>query len=138
MCLPACLQAPWEPVASRTDPESGLPQAAQTVGLQMADSDAAIEEHSQGVSISTRSPKYAPKPRTLGKVVLVGGGTRSLAVRSFVKDLTGLDGLQDIDPEAVVSFGCAMYAGMLMGQVEGCEMTDGSFVADAHSRVTGF
>ena len=91
----------------------------------------AFRGHRQPVS-------YTPEPRAIGQVVLVGGGTKASVIRSFVKGLTGVEAIKGIDPEAVVAFGCAMYAGMLMGDVHGCEMVDGSFAVDSHSRVTGF
>jgi molecular chaperone HscA len=46
-------------------------------------------------------------------VILVGGSTRVLRVRSYVKEVFGNDPLGDIDPDLVVAYGAAIQARLL-------------------------
>lgn len=127
------MQAPWQ------EGSSGHQTSALSSGLT-DDANVHLERRSQDIPSGTphQSVSYAPEPRSIGQVVLVGGGTKASVIQSLVQDLTGVQAVKGIDPEAVVAFGCATYAGMLMGDVHGCEMVDGSFAVDSHSRVTGF
>jgi molecular chaperone DnaK (HSP70) len=51
----------------------------------------------------------------LDGVILVGGSTRVLAVRAYVKKIFGMEPLVDIDPDRVVALGAAIQADLLAG-----------------------
>src|SRR5204863_9960906 len=53
--------------------------------------------------------------RQLDGVILVGGATRTPAVRAYVKELFGKEPLGDIDPDQVVALGAAVQADLLAG-----------------------
>src|SRR6185369_12110533 len=55
------------------------------------------------------------EPSKLDGVILVGGATRTPAVRSFVRELFGREPLADIDPDQVVALGAAVQADLLAG-----------------------
>jgi len=82
--------------------------------------------------------KWAPPPRRISKIALVGQITRLPSVRNFIQTITGVEPCSSIDPGAAVALGAATHAGVLLGSVGSVEMMDGSFVSDLHSRVTGF
>jgi molecular chaperone DnaK len=73
----------------------------------------------------------APVKRALGDagadidhVVLVGGMTRMPAVRERVKELTGKDPHQGVNPDEVVAVGAAIQAGVLAGDVKDVLLLD--------------
>ena len=53
----------------------------------------------------------------LDGVILVGGSTRLPLVRKFVKELFGLEPLQDLNPDEVVALGAAVQADLLTAEV---------------------
>jgi molecular chaperone HscA len=55
------------------------------------------------------------KAEELDGVILVGGSTRVLAVRAYVKKIFGMEPLVDIDPDRVVALGAAIQADLLAG-----------------------
>jgi molecular chaperone HscA len=55
------------------------------------------------------------RKRDLDGVILVGGSTRSPAVREYVAEVFGKQPLADIDPDHVVALGAAAQADMLVG-----------------------
>jgi molecular chaperone DnaK len=57
-------------------------------------------------------------------VVLVGGMTRMPAVRDKVKELTGTDPHQGVNPDEVVAVGAAIQAGVLAGDVKDVLLLD--------------
>jgi molecular chaperone DnaK len=57
-------------------------------------------------------------------VVLVGGMTRMPAVREKVKELTGKDPHQGVNPDEVVAVGAAIQAGVLAGDVKDVLLLD--------------
>ena len=57
-------------------------------------------------------------------VVLVGGMTRMPAVREKVKELTGTDPHQGVNPDEVVAVGAAIQAGVLAGDVKDVLLLD--------------
>jgi molecular chaperone DnaK len=57
-------------------------------------------------------------------VVLVGGMTRMPAVREKVKDLTGKEPHQGVNPDEVVAVGAAIQAGVLAGDVKDVLLLD--------------
>ncbi|HZS41978.1 MAG TPA: Fe-S protein assembly chaperone HscA [Polyangia bacterium] len=54
-------------------------------------------------------------PADLDGVILVGGATRTPAVRKFVRELFAREPLGDIDPDQVVALGVAVQADLLAG-----------------------
>jgi molecular chaperone DnaK len=57
-------------------------------------------------------------------IVLVGGMTRMPAVREKVKELTGKDPHQGVNPDEVVAVGAAIQAGVLAGDVKDVLLLD--------------
>ena len=55
----------------------------------------------------------------LNEVVLVGGSTRIPAVQQLVKEYTGKDPNQSVNPDEVVAVGAAIQAGVIAGEVKG-------------------
>lgn len=60
----------------------------------------------------------------IDEVVLVGGSTRIPAVQSLVKDYTGKDPNQSVNPDEVVAVGAAIQAGVLAGEVKDIVLLD--------------
>jgi molecular chaperone DnaK len=61
---------------------------------------------------------------TIEHVVLVGGMTRMPAVRERVKELTGKDPHQGVNPDEVVAVGAGIQAGVLAGDVKDVLLLD--------------
>jgi molecular chaperone DnaK len=61
---------------------------------------------------------------TVDHVVLVGGMTRMPSVREKVKELTGKDPHQGVNPDEVVAVGAAIQAGVLSGDVKDVLLLD--------------
>ena len=57
-------------------------------------------------------------------MILVGGMTRSPAVQEKVKELTGKDPHQGVNPDEVVAIGAAIQAGVLAGDVKDVLLLD--------------
>lgn len=91
-----------------------------------------------GASTSSAVDKYAPKPRQITAVVLVGGATRMPNIQHFLHRVTGLEPCTGVDPELCVALGAAIQAGVFMGVANGLELMDGSYVADLHGKAAGF
>lgn len=60
----------------------------------------------------------------LSEVVLVGGSTRIPAVQGLVKQITGKDPNQGVNPDEVVAVGAAIQAGVLAGEVKDVLLLD--------------
>lgn len=60
----------------------------------------------------------------INEVVLVGGSTRIPAVQTLVKDYTGKDPNQSVNPDEVVAVGAAIQAGVLAGEVKDIVLLD--------------
>lgn len=58
------------------------------------------------------------------EVVLVGGSTRIPAVQALVKEYTGKDPNQSVNPDEVVAVGAAVQAGVLAGEVKDIVLLD--------------
>lgn len=82
--------------------------------------------------------KWAAPPRRIDAVVLVGQSTLLPSVREFIAKTAGTLPESGVDPAEAVALGAAIQAGILMGQLGGVEIMDGSFVASQHGRNTGF
>lgn len=91
-----------------------------------------------GKGASKDKDKFAPKPRKITQVVLVGSATRVPSVRQLVKSITGAEPATSVNPEECVALGAAIQAGLLVGNLKGMEMADGSFSEELHGRTTGF
>jgi molecular chaperone DnaK len=61
---------------------------------------------------------------SIDHVVLVGGMTRNPAVRDRVKELTGKEPHQGVNPDEVVAVGAAIQAGVLAGDVKDVLLLD--------------
>jgi molecular chaperone DnaK (HSP70) len=97
------------------------------------------EEDSNHPSITTN--KWAPPPRRITSVVLVGQSTLLPSVRHFIQTIAGPPPREGVDPSQAVALGAAIQAGSLMGKLGGeysVEVMDGSFVEASHGRITGF
>ena len=60
----------------------------------------------------------------IDQVVLVGGSTRIPAVQALVKDYTGKEPNQTVNPDEVVAVGAAIQAGVLAGEVKDIVLLD--------------
>ena len=60
----------------------------------------------------------------IDEVVLVGGSSRIPAVQKLVKDYTGKDPNQSVNPDEVVAVGAAVQAGVLAGEVKDIVLLD--------------
>lgn len=83
--------------------------------------------------------RFAPPPRRLSQLVLVGGSTKAPLVSGFAERIAGLQGCSGVDPEVCVALGAAVHAGLMEGSVAGgLEMTDSVYVKDMQDRLSGF
>ena len=64
------------------------------------------------------------KESEIDEVVLVGGSTRIPAVQQLVKDYTGKEPNQSVNPDEVVAVGAAVQAGVLAGEVKDIVLLD--------------
>ena len=76
-----------------------------------------------------RAAKYGVTCKVLSKseineVVLVGGSTRIPAVQALVKEYTGKEPNQSVNPDEVVAVGAAVQAGVLAGEVKDIVLLD--------------
>lgn len=60
----------------------------------------------------------------IDEVVLVGGSTRIPAVQALVKEYTGKEPNQSVNPDEVVAVGAAVQAGVLSGEVKDIVLLD--------------
>ncbi|MBD2363308.1 molecular chaperone DnaK [Anabaena minutissima FACHB-250] len=60
----------------------------------------------------------------LDEIVLVGGSTRIPAVQGLVRQITGKDPCQGVNPDEVVAVGAAIQAGVLSGEVKDILLLD--------------
>jgi molecular chaperone DnaK len=60
----------------------------------------------------------------LDEIVLVGGSTRIPAVQALVRQITGKDPCQGVNPDEVVAVGAAIQAGVLSGEVKDILLLD--------------
>ena len=60
----------------------------------------------------------------INEVVLVGGSSRIPAVQQLVKEYTGKDPNQSVNPDEVVAVGAAIQAGVLAGEVKDIVLLD--------------
>ena len=95
-----------------------------------------------GVSLANKATlkqeKWAPPPRRITRVALVGQSTQLPCIRRFVEIVTGVEPCTGVDPAAAVALGAAIQAGTLLGKLSRVELMDGSFVQEQHDRASGF
>lgn len=60
----------------------------------------------------------------INEVILVGGSTRIPAVKNIVKDITGKEPNQNVNPDEVVAVGAAIQGGVLAGDVKDVVLLD--------------
>lgn len=60
----------------------------------------------------------------INEVILVGGSTRIPAVKQIVKDITGKEPNQNVNPDEVVAVGAAIQGGVLAGDVKDVVLLD--------------
>ncbi|MFM7390773.1 MAG: molecular chaperone DnaK [Vampirovibrionales bacterium] len=60
----------------------------------------------------------------IDEVVLVGGSTRIPAVQQLVREMTGKEPCQGVNPDEVVAVGAAIQAGVLAGEVKDIVLLD--------------
>lgn len=87
---------------------------------------------------SNKADPWAPPPRKVSKVVMVGQITRLPMVFDYVRRVTGVEPCSSVDPGEAVALGAATQAGILKGTVGSVELMDGSYSIDLHDRTTGF
>lgn len=90
------------------------------------------------MTVTKSKDKFAPKPRKISQVVLVGSATRIPSVRQFVTQLTGIEPCSWVNPEECVALGAAIQAGILVGDLKGMELSDSAFAKELHGSTTGF
>lgn len=115
-------------------PSDAIP--GQAVGSSSSSGDGG--SGSEGGQQGQRRDKWAPPPRRITQVALVGQLTRLPSVRQYVQRITGVEPRMSVDPAEAVALGAAIHAGVLLGEVNGVELMDGSFSRALHDRVTGF
>lgn len=64
------------------------------------------------------------KISAINEVILVGGSTRIPAVKQIVKDITGKEPNQHVNPDEVVAVGAAIQGGVLAGDVKDVVLLD--------------
>lgn len=98
--------------------------------------DLSRQRQEESVSVD----KYAPPPRRVTQLILVGGVTDSPVVREYVEKLVGCKCCQlEGDSRSCVSRGAAMHAAIMMGALSGgLELGDGLYVQELQSRTSGF
>ncbi|KAG2438835.1 hypothetical protein HXX76_005375 [Chlamydomonas incerta] len=79
--------------------------------------------------LEAMQPEIRPRKRApLSAVLLVGGATRMPAVRSFLRNMTGLEpigaGQGGVDPDEAVALGAAVQAGILQGEITNLMVMD--------------
>lgn len=83
---------------------------------------------------------FAPPPRLITKLLLVGGATKAPLVREFLERITGCKRhALAVDPDHCVAIGAGVHAGIMVGEVTaGVEMADSIYVQNLQSRTSGF
>jgi molecular chaperone DnaK len=62
--------------------------------------------------------------KDIDEVILVGGATRMPAVQKLIRELTGKEPNQSVNPDEVVAVGAAIQAGVLAGEVKDVVLLD--------------
>ena len=76
------------------------------------------------VPVETALKDAGVSKNDINEVVLVGGSSRIPAVQQLVKEYTGKDPNQSVNPDEVVAVGAAIQAGVLAGEVKDIVLLD--------------
>ena len=76
------------------------------------------------VPVETALKDAGVSKNDINEVVLVGGSSRIPAVQQLVKEYTGKDPNQSVNPDEVVAVGAAVQAGVLAGEVKDIVLLD--------------
>jgi molecular chaperone DnaK len=71
----------------------------------------------------TQAIKDAKDP-TIDKIILVGGSTRIPKVQEIVKEITGMDSDNSINPDEAISLGAAIQGGIISGDIKDVLLLD--------------
>lgn len=82
--------------------------------------------------------RFAPPPRKISRLVLVGAAVRTPWVLELVREITGLEPDLKVNPEHAVALGAATYAGGLEGSVTSFELLDGAYNSKLQGRASGW
>ncbi len=81
-----------------------------------------VERCRQPVKDALADAKLTEKD--IDEIILVGGSTRIPAVQKLVREMTGKDPNQGVNPDEVVALGAAIQAGVLSGEMEDVVLLD--------------
>ncbi|MDY6826835.1 MAG: molecular chaperone DnaK [Bacillota bacterium] len=81
-----------------------------------------VERCRQPVKDALADAKLTEKD--IDEIILVGGSTRIPAVQKLVREMTGKDPNQSVNPDEVVALGAAIQAGVLSGEMEDVVLLD--------------
>ncbi|KAL4443559.1 hypothetical protein ABPG75_011296 [Micractinium tetrahymenae] len=120
-------------------PSDAVPGRPASSGGDASSSDgSSSSSNGSGQQQQQQRDKWAPPPRRITQVALVGQLTRLPSVRQYVQRITGVEPRMSVAPAEAVALGAAIHAGVLLGEVSGVELMDGSYSQDLHDRATGF
>ena len=100
---------------------SGLDTAASEVTVSRSTLEALLFPYIDRTLTACRQTLADANVDTVDRVVLVGGSTRTPAVRQAVTDCFGLEPLCNLDPDQVVAMGASRQADILVGNRQGDE-----------------
>ena len=100
---------------------SGLGAATSEITVSRSTLEALLSPYIERTLDACRQTLADADVDTVDRVVLVGGSTRTPAVRQAVAGCFGLEPLCDLDPDQVVAMGAARQADILVGNRQGDE-----------------
>jgi molecular chaperone HscA len=100
---------------------SGLDATTTEVTISQSTLEALLSPYIDRTLTACRQTLADANVDNVDRVVLVGGSTRTPAVRQAVTDCFGLEPLCNLDPDQVVAMGAARQADILVGNRQGDE-----------------
>ena len=100
---------------------SGLDVATREITVSRSTLETLLSPYIERTLDACRQTLADADVDTVDRVVLVGGSTRTPAVRKAVAGCFGLEPLCDLDPDQVVAMGAARQADILVGNRQGDE-----------------
>ena len=100
---------------------SGLDAATGEVTVSRSTLEALLSPYIERTLYACRQTLRDADVEAVDRVVLVGGSTRTPALRRAVSDCFGLEPLCNLDPDQVVAMGAARQADILVGNRQGDE-----------------
>ena len=100
---------------------SGLDAATSEITVSRSTLETLLSPYIERTLDACRQTLADADVDTVDRVVLVGGSTRTPAVRQAVAGCFGLEPLCDLDPDQVVAMGAARQADILVGNRQGDE-----------------